>query len=196
MKIVMLTAPVLLVLGLLTRPTAAVLLGMTIFIEVFVYRHRWPTHIRWVELLLVIARTNRAAKGAVKKSASRIDLSVRAALNGFFVRRAPDARSASTSRVRSRYSPTEPHSWRDGCHPNSPANATPITQEAKMLSPHEFATLMLVKDAPDQMELDRTDLDVLLERQLVSLQRLASGHPYAEITVNGHAVLKAVARIR
>ncbi len=72
----MLTAPVLLVLGLLTRPTAAVLLGMTIFIEVFVYRHRWPTHILWVELLpLVIARTNRAAKVTFKKIASRIDIS-------------------------------------------------------------------------------------------------------------------------
>jgi hypothetical protein len=65
-----------------------------------------------------------------------------------------------------------------------------------MLSPHEFATLMLVKDAPDQVELDRADLDALLERQLVRLQRLGSGHPRAEITVNGHSVLKAVARIR
>jgi len=65
-----------------------------------------------------------------------------------------------------------------------------------MLSPHEFATLMLVKDAPDQVELNRADLDALLESQLVRLQRLASGHQRAEITVNGHSLLKAVARVR
>lgn len=65
-----------------------------------------------------------------------------------------------------------------------------------MLSPHEFATLMLLKDAPDQVELNRADLDALLESQLVRLQRLASGHQRAEITVNGHSLLKAVARIR
>jgi hypothetical protein len=28
-----------------------------------------------------------------------------------------------------------------------------------MLSPHEFATLMLVKDATAQLEVDRADLD-------------------------------------
>jgi len=65
-----------------------------------------------------------------------------------------------------------------------------------MLSPHEFATLMLVKNAPDQVELNRADLDALLARQLVRLQRRASGHPRAEITDHGHSVLKAVARFR
>src|SRR5216117_2261186 len=40
-----LTAPVLLVLGLATRPAALVLLGMTTVIEVFVYPLAWPTHI-------------------------------------------------------------------------------------------------------------------------------------------------------
>ncbi|SKD04851.1 hypothetical protein [Paraburkholderia hospita] len=65
-----------------------------------------------------------------------------------------------------------------------------------MLSPHEFATLMLVKDATDHIELDRADLDALQERQLVRLQRLSSGHQRAEITVNGHSILEAVARIR
>ena len=33
-----------------------------------------------------------------------------------------------------------------------------------MLSPHEFATLMLLKDAPDQIDPDRADLEALLER--------------------------------
>ena len=49
-----LTTPVLLVLGLLTRPAALVLLGMTTFIEVFVYPLAWPTHIQWAAMLLVL----------------------------------------------------------------------------------------------------------------------------------------------
>jgi putative oxidoreductase len=49
-----LTTPVLLVLGLLTRPAALVLLGMTAFIEIFVYPQAWPTHIQWAAILLVL----------------------------------------------------------------------------------------------------------------------------------------------
>ncbi len=49
-----LSAPILLVLGLTTRPTAAVLLGMTTVIEVFVYPQAWPTHIQWAAMLLVL----------------------------------------------------------------------------------------------------------------------------------------------
>jgi putative oxidoreductase len=49
-----LTTPVLLVLGLLTRPTAALLLGMTAVIEIFVYPLAWPTHIQWAAMLLVL----------------------------------------------------------------------------------------------------------------------------------------------
>jgi len=49
-----LSTPVLLVLGLLTRPAAAVLLGMTLFIEIFVYPLAWPTHIQWAAMLLVL----------------------------------------------------------------------------------------------------------------------------------------------
>ena len=49
-----LTTPVLLVLGLLTRPAAFVLLGMTTVIEVFVYPQAWPTHIQWAAMLLVL----------------------------------------------------------------------------------------------------------------------------------------------
>jgi putative oxidoreductase len=48
------TTPVLLVLGLLTRPAAAVLLGMVTVIEVFVYPQAWPTHIQWAAMLLVL----------------------------------------------------------------------------------------------------------------------------------------------
>ena len=49
-----LSTPPLLVLGLLTRPVAAVLLGMTSVIEVFVYPQAWPTHIQWAAMLLVL----------------------------------------------------------------------------------------------------------------------------------------------
>jgi putative oxidoreductase len=49
-----LTTPVLLVLGLLTRATAFVLLGMTAIIEIFVYPLAWPTHIQWAAMLLVL----------------------------------------------------------------------------------------------------------------------------------------------
>jgi putative oxidoreductase len=44
--------PMLLVLGLLTRPAAAALLGMTAVIEIFVYPNAWPTHLTWAGLLL------------------------------------------------------------------------------------------------------------------------------------------------
>lgn len=49
-----LSAPVLLVFGLLTRAAAAVLLGMTAVIEIFVYPQAWPTHIQWAAMLLVL----------------------------------------------------------------------------------------------------------------------------------------------
>ncbi|MGF7137356.1 hypothetical protein P3T40_008869 [Paraburkholderia sp. EB58] len=47
-----------------------------------------------------------------------------------------------------------------------------------MLSPHELATLMLLKDSIDQIA-DREELDTLIERQLVTLEQLAGGsaHP-------------------
>lgn len=49
-----LTTPVLLILGLATRPAAFVLLGMTTVIELFVYPQAWPTHIQWAAMLLVL----------------------------------------------------------------------------------------------------------------------------------------------
>ena len=49
-----LVMPVLLVLGLLTRPAALVLLGMTAVIEIFVYPQAWPTHLQWTAILLVL----------------------------------------------------------------------------------------------------------------------------------------------
>lgn len=49
-----LTCPVLLVLGLLTRPAAGALLAMTTIIEIFVYPMAWPTHIQWAAMQLVL----------------------------------------------------------------------------------------------------------------------------------------------
>lgn len=49
--------PILLTLGLFTRPAALALLGMTAVIEIFVYPDAWPTHLSWAGLLLpLIAR--------------------------------------------------------------------------------------------------------------------------------------------
>jgi putative oxidoreductase len=44
--------PVLLVLGLFTRLSAAALLGMTLVIQIFVYPDAWPTHLSWAALML------------------------------------------------------------------------------------------------------------------------------------------------
>ena len=44
--------PVLLVLGLFSRLSAAALLGMTLVIQIFVYPDAWPTHLSWVGLML------------------------------------------------------------------------------------------------------------------------------------------------
>lgn len=43
--------PVLLVLGLFTRLSAAALLGMTFVIQIFVYPDAWPTHLSWAGLM-------------------------------------------------------------------------------------------------------------------------------------------------
>ena len=44
--------PLLLVLGLFTRLSAAALLGMALVIQLFVYPEAWPTHLSWAGLLL------------------------------------------------------------------------------------------------------------------------------------------------
>jgi putative oxidoreductase len=49
-----LSSPVLLLVGLMTRPVALILLGMTTVIEVFVYPDAWPTHIQWAAMLLIL----------------------------------------------------------------------------------------------------------------------------------------------
>ena len=65
-----------------------------------------------------------------------------------------------------------------------------------MLSPHEFATLMLLSDASGPIDLNRAALEVLLERQLVAFEMLATGEHRPLVTASGHMILKAAARIR
>ncbi|SAK52173.1 hypothetical protein AWB76_01671 [Caballeronia temeraria] len=67
-------------------------------------------------------------------------------------------------------------------------------RETRMLSAHEFATLMLVKDAADQI-VDRHELDTLLERQLVAMEQLVSGARLPRITEDGDLLLRAVRRM-
>ena len=61
-----------------------------------------------------------------------------------------------------------------------------------MLTPHEFATLMLVRQAPDQLDIYRAELDALLERQLVMLEHCASGARRAHLTGKGRMFLNAL----
>lgn len=46
--------PILLVLGLATRLSAAALLGMTAVIQLLVYPAAWPTHLTWAAALLYL----------------------------------------------------------------------------------------------------------------------------------------------
>jgi putative oxidoreductase len=46
--------PILLTIGLLTRLSAAALLGMTLVIQTFVYPDAWSTHLTWAALLILL----------------------------------------------------------------------------------------------------------------------------------------------
>ena len=61
-----------------------------------------------------------------------------------------------------------------------------------MLSPHEFATLMLVSQSLEQVDMNRAELDTLLERQLVMLEKSAEGHRRAQLTDMGRSFLEAL----
>ncbi|KVD02491.1 hypothetical protein WI80_09150 [Burkholderia ubonensis] len=64
------------------------------------------------------------------------------------------------------------------------------------LSPHEISTLMMASDAPDQIGSDREELRTLLERHLIAFDPLAPGYQRIQVTAEGHAILKAVSRMR
>jgi hypothetical protein len=55
--------------------------------------------------------------------------------------------------------------------------------------------LLLVKDAPNQVDMEREELDALLERQLVQLERLASGNEQWRVTETGDNALRAIKRL-
>jgi hypothetical protein len=76
-----------------------------------------------------------------------------------------------------------------------PIDCSAVVQETTMLSPHEFATLLLVKDSPTQVDMNRDELDALLERQLVELERLVSGQQRLRVTATGDHALKAIKRL-
>ncbi|CCD38187.1 FIG00453722: hypothetical protein [Candidatus Paraburkholderia kirkii UZHbot1] len=69
-----------------------------------------------------------------------------------------------------------------------------VFMENTMLSPHEFATLLLVQEAPNQVDMEREELDALLERQLVQLENLASGRQQWRLTATGDSTVKAFKR--
>lgn len=65
-----------------------------------------------------------------------------------------------------------------------------------MLSPHELATLMLIKNAPGRIEPDREELWALRDLHLVIVDTPESGFPTPRVTPQGDALLRAVARVR
>nr|CCA82036.1 conserved hypothetical protein [blood disease bacterium R229] len=64
------------------------------------------------------------------------------------------------------------------------------------MSPHEFAVLLLVRDNAETCELDRADIEALIERQLVTVERRGPNHSYARLTIQGHQFLKACGHTR
>lgn len=67
-----------------------------------------------------------------------------------------------------------------------------------MLSPHEFAVLLLVnhEDGAESREFDRADMAALIERHLITLERRGPNHCYVHVTLQGYRFLKAAGHIR
>jgi hypothetical protein len=65
-----------------------------------------------------------------------------------------------------------------------------------MLSPHEFAVLMLINDAPDQIEEACSDLAALLERRFVSFDTTGGNPRRPILTEKGETILRAAFRYR
>jgi hypothetical protein len=64
-----------------------------------------------------------------------------------------------------------------------------------MLSPHELATLMLVRSAPDQIDTTRVELDTLLDCRLIALESRVGGWRRPMLTPAGEHLLQAAARL-
>ncbi|QEZ49092.1 hypothetical protein D2917_31165 (plasmid) [Cupriavidus oxalaticus] len=64
-----------------------------------------------------------------------------------------------------------------------------------MLTPHEVATLILIREsAPNLSQLDRSVIDSLIERKLVRLDAAVAGQDNPRITAEGCVMLGAISR--
>jgi hypothetical protein len=68
-------------------------------------------------------------------------------------------------------------------------------EKMTMLSPHELATLMLVHSMPDEIDMTRVELDILLDCQLISLEPRVGGWRRPMLTPAGKHLLEAAARL-
>jgi|GEM_PF-600992 len=78
----------------------------------------------------------------------------------------------------------------------SAARDTQTKLETTVLSPHEFAVLLLVNEGAEAADLDRADVEALIERQLVTLERRGPDRCYARVTLQGYVFLKASGHVR
>ncbi|MFP4895042.1 hypothetical protein [Paraburkholderia sp. EG304] len=65
-----------------------------------------------------------------------------------------------------------------------------------MLSPHEFAVLMLVKASPECTDIEREEFNAVLGRQLVALESTPSGAHRPRVTNHGESLLQTLMRKR
>lgn len=64
-----------------------------------------------------------------------------------------------------------------------------------MLTPHEVATLILIREsAPNLGQLDRTVIDTLIEKRLVRIDAADTGKSYPRITAEGCLMLGVISR--
>jgi hypothetical protein len=61
-------------------------------------------------------------------------------------------------------------------------------QEIPVLSPHEFSTLMLIKNATSQSDFDQADLLALADREFITFE-LPEASVTPRLTDRGHALL-------
>jgi len=92
--------------------------------------------------------------------------------------------------VRIPMSPACDHARRDAL-----TNRPPRPAKTTMLSPHELATLMLVRGAPDQIDMTRAELDTLLARRLIALEPHGDAARRPTLTPAGARLLEAAARV-
>jgi hypothetical protein len=72
--------------------------------------------------------------------------------------------------------------------------AAAVLDQTIVLSPHELATLMLVRSAPDQIDMTRSELATLLDCRLISLDARAGVSRRPILTPAGAHLLEAAAR--